>query len=205
MIEFFLNTSKGERTDSVREALSAISSVKDPIMADEMVRELADKSRVNESVLRSELEKTKKKTGAQRAEPGRPSSGRANREETLLLSALISFPEKAGKVLPQLAIEEFRDERIKSILHKMEALEGSVTTDSLLACADEAERALITELSIKPGFDPEHVDRNIEDCLKKLTQRRFEERRKLAEESGDIALLDSLLKERRELMKRIHT
>jgi DNA primase len=205
MIEFLLHTSKGERTDSVREALSAISTVKDPIMADEMVRELADRSRINESVLRSELEKVKKRPGAQTSEVKRQPAGTLNREEALLLSALISFPEKAEQVLPQLDIEEFRDERIKSIFHKMEMLSGRITVDSLLAQADDAERALITELSFKPGFDPEHIDRNIEDCLRKLRQRRFEEKRRLAEESGDIALLDSLLKEKRKLMKGIRS
>jgi hypothetical protein len=108
------------------------------------------------------------------------------------------------QVLPELDIEEFRDERIKCIFRRMTTLSRRITMDTLLAEADDAERALITELSLKPGFDPEHIDRNIEDCLKKLRQRRFEEKRRLAEESGDIALLDSLLKEKRKLMKRIH-
>jgi DNA primase len=203
MIEFFLHTSRGEKTDSVREALSVISTVNDPIMADEMVRELADRSRISESVLRSELEKTKRRPVAQTSEVKRPSAQTINREEFLLLSALISSPEKAGQVLAELDIEEFRDDRIKSIFRRIVMLSGRITMDTLLAEADDAERALITELSLKPGFDPEHIDRNIEDCLKKLRQRRFEERRRLAEESGDIALLDSLLKEKRKLMKRI--
>jgi len=204
VIEFFLHTSKGEKTDSVREALSAISTVKDPLMADEMVRELADRSRVNESVLRSELKKAKKSPGLQTTEVKRPSFRTANREEFLLLSAIISFPDRARQVLPGIDIEEFRDERIKSIFHKIEILSGRLTIDSLLADADDAEKALITELSLKPGLDLEHVDRNIEDCLEKLQQRRLEKRRRLAEESGDIALLDLLLKEKRKMMKRIH-
>jgi hypothetical protein len=74
---------------------------------------------------------------------------------------------------------------------------------SLFDDADEAERALVTELSLKPGFDLEHVDENIDDCLQKLRQRKFEEKRMLAEASGDIALLDSLLKEKRRLVKRV--
>jgi DNA primase len=204
MIEFFLHTSRGEKTDSVREALSVISTANDPIMADEMVRELADRSRISESVLRSELEKTKRRPAAQTSEMKTPSARTVNREEFLLLSALISSPEKAGQVLPELDIEEFRDERIKCILRRIVTLSGRITMDALLAEAEDTERALITELSLKPGFDPEHIDKNIEDCLKKLRQRRFEERRRLAEESGDIALLDSLLKEKRKLMKRIH-
>jgi DNA primase len=204
MIEFFLHTSKGEKTDSVREALSAISTVKDPIMADEMVRELADRSRISESVLRNELEKAKRSPAARPSEVKRPPVRTVNREEFLLLSALISSPEKAVQVLPELDIEEFMDERIRSIFRRIETLSGRITLNTLLAGADDAERALITELSLKPGFDAEHIDRNIEDCLTKLRQRRFEERRRLAEEAGDIALLDSLLKEKRKLMKRIH-
>ena len=204
MIEFCLRTPKGEKTDSVREALSAISTVKDPITADEMVRELADRSRINESVLRSELEKAKRSPGTQTPEVKRPSVRTVNREEFLLLSAIISFPEKARQILPELDMEEFRDERIKSIFRRIEKLSGRITIDSLLADADDAEKALITEISLRPGFDPEHIDRNIEDCLEKLRQRRFEKRRRLAEESGDIALLDLLLKEKRKLMKRIH-
>jgi hypothetical protein len=38
-----------------------------------------------------------------------------------------------------------------------------------------------------------------------LEQRRFEERKRLAEKSGDVKLLDSLLKEKRRLTKRTGT
>jgi hypothetical protein len=58
-------------------------------------------------------------------------------------------------------------------------------------------------LSLNPGFDPEHIERNIEDCLHALKQKQFDERKRLADESGDIALLNSLLKEKRKMMKRI--
>jgi hypothetical protein len=75
------------------------------------------------------------------------------------------------------------------------------TTGSLLNEADDEERALITGLSLKPGFDIEHVDRNIEDCLQTLSRKRFNEKRKRAEESGDIELLNKLLKEKRKLVK----
>ena len=54
-----------------------------------------------------------------------------------------------------------------------------------------------------PGFDPEHVEKIIEDCLHALEQKQFDERKRLADESGDIALLDSLLKEKRKMIKRI--
>jgi hypothetical protein len=86
-------------------------------------------------------------------------------------------------------------------LKKIRALGNMFTIGSLLNEAADEERALITGLSLKPGFDIEHVDRNIEDCLQTLFQKRFNEKRKQAEESGDIALLNKLLKEKRKLVK----
>jgi hypothetical protein len=75
---------------------------------------------------------------------------------------------------------------------------------SFLNKADDEEKALITELSLKPGFDLELVDRNIDDCFQRLAQKRFEERGRQAEESGNIAVLDSLLKEKRKFIKRVN-
>ncbi len=74
---------------------------------------------------------------------------------------------------------------------------------SLLAGADDTQRALITKLSVDPGFDPDLVDRNIEDCLQAIAYRSFEERKKLADSSNtdDAALLNSLLEEKRRLIK----
>ncbi|MEW6214749.1 MAG: DNA primase [Nitrospirota bacterium] len=202
MIEFLLNTSKGDRIDTVREALGMIAVMKDLIIADELLSELADRSRINESVLRSELnKKIKRKAGSYSVGLG-PAGTAKNREEHLLLSAIIAFPEKADGVLSRLNIEDLKDETIKSLFRKIKALTDKLNMGSLLDRADDAERALITALSLKPGFDLGHVDRNIDDCLQTLAQKRFEERRRQAEESGDIALLNSLLKEKRKLINK---
>jgi hypothetical protein len=122
------------------------------------------------------------------------------REEYLLLSAIIAFPEKAEYVLSRIDIEDLKDNTIQSLFRKIKLLGNTFTPESLLSEAGE-ERALITGLSLKPGFDLEHVERNIEDCLQIMIQKRFEEKRKQAEESGDISLLNALLKEKRKLLK----
>ncbi|MEW6419206.1 MAG: DNA primase [Nitrospirota bacterium] len=204
MIEFLLKTSKGDKIDNVREAIGMIANMKDLIIADEMINELADRSKINESALRGELKKIKKRSGLRTAEVLRPARRTLNREEHLLLSAIIAFPEKADDVLSRLNIEDLKDETIMSIFKKIKTSADKLDINSLLNKSDDAEKALITELSLKPGFDLEHVDRNIDDCLRTLVQKRFEERRRLAEESGNIALLDSLLKEKRRLIKGLH-
>ena len=205
MTEFLMNTSKGDKIDTVKESLSNIALMKDMIIADELLGELADRSRIHESVLRSELEKIRKKSVLHGAEGLKTAKKVANREEYLLLSAVIAFPEKAGSVLSKLNLDDLSDKTIRSVFYKIKMLSGDLNMDSLLNMADEAERTLITEFSIKPGFDLEHVDRNIDDCLQTLQQKQFEDRKNLAEESGDVTLMDSLLKEKRRLTKRVTT
>jgi len=206
MIEFLLNTSVEDRIDNVREALGMIAVVKDLIIADEMLGELADRSRINESVLRSELKKIKRKPGLHTAKGFEPVRKTLDREEYLLLSAIITFPEKADNVIPKLDIEDLKDETIRSIFKKIKTSVDKLNVNSLLIKSDDTERTLITELSLNPGFDLEHVDRNINDCLRRIAQRRFEERGKLAlsKEPDDAALHNSLLKEKRRLIKEAH-
>jgi len=201
MIEFLLSSAKGERIEVVREALAMIASMKDLLQADELVRELVDRSKINEAVMRRELEKMRRKTHAQKRENPQHAAAPLNREELLLLSALLSFPEKSHSVLSQLTLEDIRDETIRSLLLKIHKLGEKVTIPILLNNAEDAERTLITGLTLKPGFDPEHVDKNIDDCLMKLRQRKAEKERQIAEDTGDITRLDSLLKEKRKYIK----
>ena len=203
-IEFLLSSAKGERIEVVREALVMIASMKDLLQADELVRELVDRSKINEAVLRSELEKMRQKAHAHKREKPQHAAAPFNREELLLLSALLSFPEKSHSVLSQLTLEDIRDETIRSLLRKINKHGDTVTIPILLNDADDAERTLITGLSLNPGFDPEHVDKNIDDCLLKLKQRKAEKERQLAEDTGDITRLDSLLKEKRKSIKGAH-
>ena len=201
MTEFLLNTSKKDVIDTAKDVLGMISGIRDMIVADELLRELADSTRIDESVLRSELKQIKKKQRSHSLEGLGLMKAVRHREEYLLLSAIIAFPEKAEYVLSKLNIEDMRDETIRSLFKKIKAIGDMFTSGSLLNEADDEVRALITGLTLKPGFDLEHVDRNIEDCLQTLLRKRFNEKRKLAEESGDIALLNNLLKEKRKLLK----
>jgi DNA primase len=210
MIEFLLNTSSasggGDRIDNVRKALGMIADVKDLIIADEMLGELADRSRINESVLRSELKKMKKRAGSHSLKGRGPVKAVRNEEEYLLLSAIIAFPEKADNILSRLNTEDLKDETIRSIFKKIKTAADNLNISSLLDNADEEERVLIRGFSLNPGFDLELVDKNIDDCLQTLVQKRFEERKRLADvkEPDDATLHNSLLKEKRKLIKEAH-
>lgn len=203
IIEFLQTTSRGDRIDTVRDALGIIAATTDLILAEELLSELADRLRIHESVLRSELKKIKKKSGPHKLEGLKIDKTIKSREEYLLLSAIIASPEKADDIFSRLDIEDLKEDTIKSLFKKIKALVNKCNLSSLLDAADDSERVIITALSLKPGFDLEHIDRNIDDCLHTLLQKKFEEKVRHAEESGDIALLNLLLKEKRSLMKRV--
>src|SRR4030042_1836314 len=185
---------------AAKEILRIISHIGDMIVADQLLRELAEKTRIDESVLRSELKQIKKNVRSNVLEGLGLMKAAQYREEYLLLSAIIAFPEKAEYVLSQIDAGDLKDETVQSLFKKINSLGKTFSLESLLNEAGE-EKALITGLSLKPGFDLEHVDRNIEDCLQTMTQKRFEEKQKQAEKSGDISLLNALLKEKRKLLK----
>jgi DNA primase len=203
MIEFLMNTAKGDRTDKAREVLDMISHVKDILRTEEMIGELADRSRMNESALRKELERIKKKSGVTAVQGVKSAITPPPSEELLLLSAVISFPEKAEAVLSRFDIRDIRDETIRSLFHKIQAFGANVHIMSLIDNADAAERTLITKLSVDPGFDLELADQNINDCLQSIEYRSYEERKRLAEtkEPDDLALHNSLLQEKRRFSK----
>lgn len=200
-VDFLLGTSKKDKRERVREVLGVIADIKDIILADELLGELADRSKIHETVLRSELENLKRKPRFQKVEDLKPVAIKHKKEEALLLGAIISFPEKAGEVLSKLSIDDIENDIIRSLFKKISSLSKPFSLDALLDATSDPERRLVTELSVNPDFDPEHVDKNISDCLRILKIRRFEEKKKEAEKLGDIKLLDALLKERRRLIK----
>jgi DNA primase len=203
MVEFLMEASGKDKIDTVRESLVMIAAGNDLIIADAMVRELADRSGISESVLRSELGRMKKKEKRNREKEVVPYKAVKHTEEYLLLSALISCPEKFEVVMSRLNSEDLRELPVKSLFEKVKALGDNFTMETLIHEATEEEQSIIRELTLNPGFDSAYVDRNIHDCLLRLAQRRLDERRNLlmAQEPHDVALYDSILKEKRKLLK----
>jgi DNA primase len=200
-VDFMMQTSKGEKNEFIREILGLIAVLDDRIRADEMVRELADKSRIHEPVLRDEVNKLRKKAPAYSSTERQKEKRSRNREEYLLLGSLIAFPEKTQEVLSQLDIGDLRQETVKSIFTKIQKGKN-ISLNAAFEEFNEPEKDLITELSLYPQIDEGIVDRVIQDCMKILLKRKIDEKRKIAEQTGDITLLNALLKEKRRIIKK---
>lgn len=206
IVDFIKGVSTGDKIEWVKEVLDIISLYEDSIIANEMLCELSDKSRYHETLLREEFEKIKNKNARysglhKETVKQQPFKNKYPKEEYLLLSALLSFPENTDYILSNLNINDLYDSTIKKIFEKISNISGMLSIENLAAQCDENERLLISEMIIKPGFDTENVDKVIEDCLKIIKKRAIEEELKYAEKNGDIKLLDYLLKEKRKHIK----
>ena len=201
MIDFFFSVSHGGRVDTVREALTLIAQNADSLAADEMLTELSGKTRINEITVREEFRKIKNRTIVSDKKAPGPRVSKGNKEEYLLLSAVIHFPEKLDYVLSRLDMKDISDKIVLSLFEKIAAAAGRTNPGDILGGAGEEERILFTRLSVEPGFDLEHADWNIEDCLRSIEKKKFDERFRLAESSGDIQLFNALLMEKKKLLE----
>ena len=212
VVDFLLGTAKKEKAEAVRDALEVIASAGDAIMKEELTRELSEKTGIRETVIREEMKKAgkglkeKTRTGGASLSPCPRPFGCD--EEVLLLSAAISFPEKTGSILRAVPVGEFRNPTVRNIFGKLGAEDGGVRLNEMISSLEEEERVLVTRLTVNPGFDIDAVDKNIEDCVRRIGERKLDARLrqvheeiKRAEGRGEKDLLDTLLPERQKLIK----
>ncbi len=204
LVDFILGL-KGEKADNIRAAIGIIDNAKDLILREELFRELSEKSGIRESVIRGEAKKYGQKltvgtTAAVSNAPNLPCN-----EDVLLLSAIVAFPEKARHVFENLNIDGMHTPAVKKIFQKIKSLayNNSLDMNTMLNILSDEEKALITRLSLNPGFDVEHVDKNIGDCLKKIAHFELEEKIKEARSIGDLRLLSSLLIEKQKIARSV--
>jgi DNA primase len=193
-VDFLLRTAGGAVEEATNQAIALIAAAADPVVRGRLLTELSDRTRVNEREIREKLDRYRKSGSPAPA----PKAGALTyNEEVLLLSAAVNLPDKAGALLERLPLGQMRDPLIRNIFQRL----SGAGLDAMAAASTEEEKALVRRLSIEPGFDLESADRNIEDCLRKITGRQVDERIRSAEEAGDLKLLSRLLLERQKLFE----
>ncbi len=212
-VEFMLRISNKSKLDAVRHMLNAILKCPDNLLKDETIRQLAEKSKINEAALREEFIAIRQKALKPDSNKQKPVNSILNpilnisRDEKILLSAAICAPEKSHLISTSINPEIIENPLVRGILEKVKTIAGAsiietgietgienrVFIENLLAICSSDEQNLITMLSINPEIDTEFADENIEGCLRALTLKNIEKQIKSATETGDIKLLKSLL------------
>jgi DNA primase len=196
-VDFLFSMAGESKTDTVRETLMLISGITDVLAADEMLVEVSQKAGLHETAIREEFGRIKRKTIRAGAPVADVQSSSSHNEEYLLLSAVIAFPEKMAYVLSRIDLNDLRDKSVVSLFRKLAAQGKTDGSENFLDVADAEEVKIVTRLSVEPGFDPEQVDRNIEDCFRRMEKRKLDEKIRRAQTSGDLTLINSLLLEKK--------
>ena len=201
MVDFILRL-KGDKPDNVRTAIGIIDNAKDLILREELFKELAEKSGIREAVLRGETKKYEQKAGIAKTAGVARTAGFFYDEEVLLLSAIVAFPDRAPYIFAKLNIDRVCNPVVRQIFQEIKPSAERLNMNTMLGILNDEGKALITRLSLNPGFDIEHVDNNVRDCLRDMAYCEIEERIRLAKTAGDLRLLNSLLAEKQKIARR---
>ena len=192
---------------SVKEIADVLAKVNDPIAKNGYAKKAAEKLGVRENELLSLIRFGK----GQAAKPGEGavSSTQVNHEKTLL-SALLKFPELSETVREKDITADISNPEVKAVLEEI-LINGVHDASALLQIfQDSPAQPLITgALFSSPGIsDRDTAGRMIETCIKKVRQKKLDDRLKIlrlrideAVRNKDSALEKEILKEYSELRK----
>lgn len=200
---------------SVREIADVLTKVNDPIAKNGYARKAAEKLGVRENEVMSLIRFGKGKAARPASVASAVSSTEvshavAGNSEKTLLAVLLKFPELSEIARAEYESGDIANPEIRAILEEM-LLNDVLDASALLQIfQDRPGQAFITEaLFSSPGIsDREAAGRTIERCIKKVKQRKLDDRLKLlrlrideAVRNKDSELEKEILKEYSELRK----
>ncbi|WP_353684810.1 DNA primase [Thermodesulfovibrio sp. 3907-1M] len=188
--------------EGIRNFLNMLSYLKDLIYRDELLRELSEKTGINEVTLREELKQIiSNKTSKKERIDFKAYSG--SKEEEILLRIVLSYPEKINYILEKIKIEDFEIHSIKNIFLKIQELQrnSEFSLDKLLNLLDEEEKAFISKLIMTSEIDEDSVIQNMKDCIKNLALKSIDKKIKEVAKLGDEKNLNELIKIRKSIIR----
>lgn len=195
-MQFMLAGQRDSKT--VNEILGVVVRIEDPVLRDEMVVELADRTRIDERAIREKLQRMLRPSSRHSRRPALQTMN----EEALLVSTALNAPATIAIISKGIDPATLDDQTLGSVLAKLIAAGPSRTGDPLTLVEGDAEREIVTRLTMKPGFDTEHAEASALDCIRKIARMKLDRRIKEAEAGGDAVILQELLAERQRLMQR---
>jgi DNA primase len=213
-VDFVLGCFGRNKLDAVRSVLTLLANCPDLLLREETLKEVAERSRINEQLLREELanllQKTRSKQQIPRStaeSPGRIEGFGAphDKEERLLLAIALSIPEMTGNVLKNIERLHFDNPAVQGVFDKIKRIASekgfsSLSVEGLLRECTEEEQTLVTSQLIEAEVDSETVGRTMTDCVRRLALRGLERQITFAEQKGDERRLQELLSEKARLL-----
>jgi DNA primase len=194
-VGFILDTQEGPK--GINDSVVLIARAADPILRDELLIELSDRTRISEAAIRDKLSRFKK-TGSASSPRTQP---RAHNEETLLLSVAIIEPHLATELMKRIEIDTLNDPVISVLLKRLAENSEQVGSDMLSFAESDDERVLISKFTLDPGFEPDDLRAVFEDCIKKISRKGIDREIADAERSGNFEKFNELIGKRKALLQ----
>ncbi len=226
LVDFYMKiTEKGDSVEMLREFTGLIACIEDPLIRAEYIKNLSHAAGLKEEFLIEEIRRLRA-TQAGRSKtatsPSVASSGaktsvlKALSPETLLVAAILQFPERAELILKGLKPEDIEEEDLRKLYSLIVDLcaqnpsllkdDGKILLQELInqlnRDMEETEEKvqglqhLIARLTFNTYLDEEGIDRLISDCLKQIRLRIMDRLIADARRRNDLILLNKLIKEK---------
>ncbi|MCS7214987.1 MAG: DNA primase [Thermodesulfovibrio sp.] len=202
-VDLIIRTYQGKKlNEGIRIFLHTLSYLKDLIYRDELLKELSEKTGINERTLRDELKQIARNKTFKKEENNIKNYIVA-KEEEILLRIVLSYPEKINYILEKINIEDFEMTTIRNIFSKIEELkkQGQFSLNRLLNTISEEEKAFISKLIITSEIDEDLIIQNMNDCIKRLTLKSIDKKIKKIAKSGDGRTLQELIRIKKDIIK----
>ena len=208
-VDFILETkSKKTLNEKVYELLHKIAYMNNLIYREELIKELSEKSTINELTLREELKKFLSSLKKERTSEKKSDANVLNEEETLLRIAL-SFPDKIQPLLSKIELETIENQIVKQIFYKMKNIadtdkkevKNDFIVDKFLNTLTEEEKRFVSKLIISAEIDEDYIMENLKDCIKRLKIKFIDKKIKELSKSADKNLLQNLIRQKKEILR----
>ena len=202
-----------DKRDMIKTAMEFINKIDDEIEKNLFIRRIAEKSGINQELLKKEIHKKDVQF-----KPGSGSSKRTNNPhidpvEVHLIRLLLESPQRTADVEKEKVLDFFLHPELKNLGEKIvEAykLLGFVDINVILSSdADRSLREKIYKLSIdEPPTDNKTMEKDFTDTVRKIKGKWYREQKrqvqlklKQADENGDKELIHNLTCQKQNLMK----
>ncbi|MFO7570663.1 MAG: DNA primase, partial [Smithellaceae bacterium] len=202
-----------ENRDLVKTAIEFVNKIGNEIEKNLFIKRIAEKLGIDQALLKRELHRKEVHIEPKTAAPKHAVPMSMNPLEMNLIRLLLEYPQMTIQMENEKIVDYYLDTRLKKVCEEMiqaYKLLGYLDINVILAAEDDKSlREYIYKLSIEaPPTDENVVERNFSDNARRIKEKWYKEQKrqiqlqlKLAQESGDRALMEALTNEKQRLMR----